>query len=309
MSKKYFATTVVADAHPSDIYGLDTTPSVVVSASGDSAVRVWAASGDHAPLYTISTAHRVGIHHVATCTERGLVAFAGFDGTISIWTLAEPAACLVTISDDKVSFWAIRFSPEGEYLAATSLDGKVYIYSVGDDSSTLSGVLDTRGTPGLSLDYSLNARFIASGHENGGVYIFSTETARLLHSLPGHVKAVRAVAFSPKSSLLAAAGDSSIITLYDVKSGEQIFNLAGHTKWVMSLDWNFTGEQLLSAAFDSSLRVWSIEQRENVATHTEADSMLWTARWVKAPTGPDVFVSGGFNALRFYREATGTGGQ
>jgi WD40 repeat protein len=62
----------------------------------------------------------------------------------------------------------------------------------------------------------------------------------------GLIKAVRAVAFSPATSLLAAAGDSRIIALYDVSSGEQVANLSGHVSWVMSLDFSSTGEWLLS---------------------------------------------------------------
>jgi superkiller protein 8 len=65
-------------------------------------------------------------------------------------------------------------------------------------------------------------------------------------SVAGLIKAVRAVAFSPGSSLLAAAGDSRIIALYDVSSGEQVANLTGHVAWVMSLDFSATGEWLLS---------------------------------------------------------------
>lgn len=62
----------------------------------------------------------------------------------------------------------------------------------------------------------------------------------------GLIKAVRAVTFSPATTLLAAAGDSRIIALYDVSSGEQVANLSGHAAWVMSLDFSSTGEWLLS---------------------------------------------------------------
>lgn len=62
----------------------------------------------------------------------------------------------------------------------------------------------------------------------------------------GLVKPVRAVAFSPGSKLLAAAGDSKVIALYDVSSGEHVTNLAGHGAWIFSLDWSDTGEYLLS---------------------------------------------------------------
>ena len=60
------------------------------------------------------------------------------------------------------------------------------------------------------------------------------------------MKPVRAVAISPASRLLAAAGDSKIIALYDISSGEQIGNLSGHGAWIMTLDWSDTGEYLLS---------------------------------------------------------------
>ena len=93
--------------------------------------------------------------------------------------------------------------------------------------------------------------------------MFDNDTGRLAHSLPGStilpgklapcsnvhaglIKPVRAVAFSPGGKLLAAAGDSRIISLYDVSSGEHITSLAGHKAWVFALDWNDTGEYLLS---------------------------------------------------------------
>lgn len=57
---------------------------------------------------------------------------------------------------------------------------------------------------------------------------------------------MRAVAFSPRGTLLAAAGDSRVIALYDVSSGDQVAALTGHGAWIFSLDWSDTGEFLLS---------------------------------------------------------------
>lgn len=159
---------------------------------------------------------------------------------------------------------------------------------------------------------SPDGRFIASGHESGNIYLFSTATNRLLHSLPGLIKPVRDVKFSPASKLLAAAGDARIISLYDPSSGEQVANLSGHAAWITSLDWSFTGQYLLSGSLDGKVKVWDIDRRACVATHSESDKGLWCVKWL--PKGESAvdrqkserFVTVGSNrAIAIYREATG----
>ena len=134
----------------------------------------------------------------------------------------------------------------------------------------------------------------------------------MLHSLPGLVKPVRAVRFSPGSKLLAAAGDARIISLYDAASGEQVANLSGHAAWITSLDWNHTGQYLLSGSLDGKVKIWDIERRTCVATHSESDKGLWCVRWLpKGETQPERqkserFITAGSNrAIAIYREASG----
>ncbi|KAK9463844.1 WD40-repeat-containing domain protein [Lipomyces oligophaga] len=295
--------------HPTDIFAVATSPKLVVSATGDSKLRVWnALSSDHELVREISTSHRVGIHHVSVSSQADLLAAVGFDGSISVWTLSS-GDHLITLSDPKVTFWAVSLASDGQYLAATTIDGNISVFARDDQGFVSCGYLETKGTPGLCVDYSNDGLYIASGHENGGLYIFSTETALLIHSLAGHVKSVRSVAFSPSSRLLAAAGDSRIVTVYSVKSGEMVFTLPGHSRWIMSLDWNFNGEHIITSSFDQTLKVWSIENRECVATQNEAEGPVWTAKWTKTDgTGrPQGFVSAGTDkVLRWYREASGT---
>ena len=44
---------------------------------------------------------------------------------------------------------------------------------------------ETKGSFGMCIDMSRDGRFTASGHENGGVYVFNNDTGRMLYSLPG----------------------------------------------------------------------------------------------------------------------------
>lgn len=136
------------------------------------------------------------------------------------------------------------------------------------------------------------------------------------------VKSVRSVKFSPGGTLLAATGDSKLIALYDVGSGEQVANLRGHTSWVFSLDWSHTGEFLLSGyvsnrrpwlallrhvfrSFDGKAKIWSIDRRECVATHSESEKTLWSVNWLPKTGKNEGFATGGANrSICFYREAS-----
>ena len=91
---------------------------------------------------------------------------------------------------------------------------------------------ESDGKFGLSVDVSNDDKYIASGHEDGSVYLYSLEMNRLLHSLPGQKEPVRSVAFSPASALLASGSDSSTISVHDIRHGLQVENILGHSSWV-----------------------------------------------------------------------------
>lgn len=226
--------------------------------------------------------HPLGIHHLVTARDAPRAASAGFEGKIRIWSESEEGtwkadgeisgryaraisfksrsgrtlstspgveivANLSSIDQLKTGdAWAIALSADGKYLAASSINGKINVWSLDEDGKPKIRDYETKGSFGMCVDLSRDGRFTVSGHENGSIYVFDNDTGRLTHSLAGLVKPVRSVAFSPNTTLLAAAGDSRTIALYDVKSGEQIANLAGHTGWVLALDWSDTGEYLLS---------------------------------------------------------------
>jgi len=128
-----------------------------------------------------------------------------------------------------------------------------------------------------------------------------------LHSLPGLIKPVRAVRFSPGSSLLAAAGDAKVIALFDPITGDQVANLTGHQSWIFSLDWSHTGEYMLSAGWDGKVKVWNVETRQCVATQHESAKTIWSCTWLPKVSGrsESFAAAGASRSISFYREATG----
>ncbi|KAL1876988.1 Ski complex subunit Rec14 [Diaporthe australafricana] len=324
MSKQYLTTHTVDNAHTTDIFSLAATPTALFSASGSSTINVHRIN-DAAGTFPISqslSAHKLGCHHIATAPRgsNGTVAASvGFGGDIKVWRSNPDSGDFsldyeITPSEAKTKgvgdAWAVALSCDENYMACTTQDGKVHVWDL--QSRSVVQTYETGGSGngsfGLSVGLSSNGRLTASGHQNGSVYVFNNDAGHLKYSLSGLAKPVRAVAFSPGNTRLAAAGDAGIIAIYDVTTGEHvgILNSGGTSSaWITSLDWSDTGEYLLSGSTDGKVRVWSIDRGACVATHSETDKTLWSVRWLPkaAAHRGEMFCTAGANrSLTFYRE-------
>ncbi|OHF02381.1 WD repeat domain-containing protein [Colletotrichum orchidophilum] len=303
--------------HITDIFSLAATPRAILSASGSSTLHIHNTADPTIPItQSLSGAHKLGCHHICTSRNGLVAASAGFAGEVKIWVINKDTSewklhSEITNKAAKAGeVWAIALSEDGKFLAGTTYDGRVNVWDVGEEGTPKIREYETgspgSGSFGLSVDLSRDGRYTASGHQNGAVYVFNNDNGKLLFSLPGLVKSVRSVAFSPGNTRLAAAGDSSIIALYDIKNGEQVGNMTGHASWITSVDWNDTGEYLLSGAMDGKVKVWSIERSACVATHSETDKALWAVKWLPKTGKNESFCTAGANrSISFYREATG----
>ncbi|KAF7509859.1 hypothetical protein GJ744_007370 [Endocarpon pusillum] len=327
MSKQYLTTHIIDNAHPIDIYTLAVTPSQILSASGSSSIKIHSTTTSDFPIaQVLKDVHPLGCHHLATSQDGSKAISVGFGGEVKVWRYGEGMWVedgeLGGLSGDddegkkkkngkktklKVGeMWAVALSEEGRFVAATSYDGRIGVWDLLTEQRRKIRQYETKGSFGLCVDMSADGRFTACGHESGNVYIFSNDTGRLLHSLPGLVKPVRAVAFSPGGKLLAAAGDARLIGLYDINSGEQVANLTGHGSWITSIDWSHTGEYLLSGSLDGKVKVWTVDQKMCVATHSETDKGLWSVKWLPKVGRNEGFATAGSNcSIAFYREASG----
>ena len=62
----------------------------------------------------------------------------------------------------------------------------------------------------------------------------------------------------------------------------------------------------VAGSHDGKAKIWRIETRQCVATHSHGDKPLWTAKWLPKSTRSEMFaLGGGNNAISFYREAAG----
>ena len=77
-------------------------------------------------------------------------------------------------------------------------------------------MLDTRGKFTLSIAYSPDGKYIASGAIDGIINIFEMPSGKVVKTLEGHAMPIRSLTFSPDSQKLLTCSDDGHMKIYDV---------------------------------------------------------------------------------------------
>jgi predicted NACHT family NTPase len=110
----------------------------------------------------------------------------------------------------------------------------------------------------LSVSWSPDGRFLASGSEDNTVRIWDAATGSLLQTLQGHTGWVTSVAWSPDGRFLASGALDSTVRVWDLAQ-MAVHAITEHDSWVESVAWSPDGRFLASGSWDWKVRIWDAE--------------------------------------------------
>jgi len=198
--------------------------------------------------------------------SRLLVAACG--RAVRLWTLQpDPhSASWVDLGghDSNVN-WA-TFSPDGSYIASTSDDGTIRIWSAGSSQSTVQP-MPAHKQEVISAVVSHDGTYIVSGSIDTSVRVWNSHTGEAtLSPLSGHKESVLSVSISPDGRLIASASRDHNIQLWNAQSGEATGKpMCEHRKAVRDVTFSHSGSWLASASEDCTARLWGVATRKALA--------------------------------------------
>jgi WD40 repeat protein len=161
----------------------------------------------------------------------------------------------------------VAFSPDGRLLASAGWDQVVNVRDAasGRVLHTLAGHADTI----YGLAFSPDGGRLASAGADRTVRVWETSTGRSLVTLTGHTSVVHAVLFTPDGRSLISAGEDreGAVKIWDTGGGPPVASLADGSP-VYGLALSTDGTRLASGGKDSTIRLWDVSRREQVATIT-----------------------------------------
>src|SRR6266699_3706188 len=186
---------------------------------------------------------------------------------------------------------ALAFSPDGRHLASGSYDGTVKVWEVESGTLLWSG---SHTTYISGIAYSPDGTVLASGGTDATVRLWDAQTGALLETLP-HPHAIFTITWSPDGHLFATLGFDGQIRLWKRQQCGPttcVAILEGHTNWGMGLAFSPDGSLLASASWDQTIKLWDIPSGSVLETLAGQTDRVQTVAW--SPDGRTL-ASAGFD--------------
>jgi U3 small nucleolar RNA-associated protein 12 len=165
-------------------------------------------------------------------------------------------ARILKLGDDILS---LRFSPDSRLLAAALLDNTVKVFF----TDTLKLFLNLYGhkLPVLNMDISYDSKLIVTCSADKNVRLWGLDFGDCHKAFFAHQDSIMQVVFVPNNNEgnghhFFSSSKDRIIKYWDGDKFEQIQKLDGHHGEIWSLAVSHTGEFLVSASHDKSIRIW-----------------------------------------------------
>lgn len=160
------------------------------------------------------------------------------------------------VSDDILS---LRFSPDSRLIALALLDNTVKVFYV--DSLKLFLSLYGHKLPVLDMDISHDSKMIVTCSADKNVRLWGLDFGDCHKALFAHQDSIIKVAFVPQNQdgngrHFFSASKDRLVKYWDGDKFEQIQKLGGHHGEIWAIAISRTGDFLVSASHDKSIRIW-----------------------------------------------------
>jgi len=197
-------------------------------------------------------------------SQTGSQSVIGGTDTIQTWNIGDSAPQPPAIRGHHSVCGSVKFSPDGQTLAAGYWSGEVHLRDVQELKLQTTFRCESRNAI-RSIDFSPCGNKLAATSYDKIVRVWNLEKPEAPPAeLIGHQASLFALAFSPKGNLLVSADANGVLGVWDAEHDYKLQMFTEETDWIWSIAFSPDGKHLASAHDRKSARLWDIESGEQI---------------------------------------------
>lgn len=195
-----------------------------------------------------------GVFEVVFSPDGRLLASGGRDKVVKLWEVSTGRLVHSLVGHD-AAVTALAFTPDSRTLASASADEdntvRLWDVQTGRSLHTLAAHDDWV----TSVAFAPDGATLASGSRDRKLIFWDARTGRKLRE-QRQPEMVYEIEFSPDGRLIAEAGGGGIVRIHDAHTGRLLSKIEAHTEEINEVKFSPTGLLLLTASYDSTLKLW-----------------------------------------------------
>ena len=148
----------------------------------------------------------------------------------------------------------VRYSPDGELLAASSHDFTATLYRADDLTPILT--LPQHGGTILDIAFSHDGTLLASSSEDLTLRLWDVESGNLIAEHEAALGGYWAIAFAPDDTTLATIGATGSVSLIRASDGQVIRTFGDAANWMSNVAFSLDGSLLVAGGKSDDVLVW-----------------------------------------------------
>lgn len=289
--ERMFAAPFLAElgrGHVDGVYSMAKDPNSLTrfaSGSGDGVVKVWNLTSREETWHT--TAHENIVKGMCWTKDQKLLTCAT-DRTVKLFDPSNTTSGAAPISSwlGTNAFTSISHHRSRNSFAVSS--GAISIYDL-ERHTAAPEVLQWPTSTDTITNVSFNqveTSILASCASDRSIVLYDLRTSMPLHKTVLNF-ASNAIAWNPMEAFnLAVANEDHNVYIFDMRKFDRALNiLKNHVAAVMDVEFSPTGEELVTASYDRTIRLWNRDKgHSRDIYHTKRMQRVFCARWTPDST-------------------------
>lgn len=215
--------------------------------------------------------HDDSITALALTPDGKLALSSSYDNTVRVWETRSGEEKLV-FSGHKFGVTAIALTTDGQLAITASTDGQVKIWKIADGQEVRTFSIHEEMVNAIAT--TPDNKLILVATNKGTIWIWDVKGEQEERAFTVHTESIDSLTIIRDGKMCLSASSKQVLG-WMIGDGQETLSFSGHSLPISKMVVTDDGRRMLSASWDSTIKVWNLEEPHHISTVDKHEGMIF----------------------------------